>query len=543
MIFKKDNFRFKRLGFMVDCSRGAVPKTETIKKLVDYLSEFGYTYLELYTEDTYEIEGEPYFGYMRGRYTKSEIAEMAEYCAKKDMELVPCIQTLAHLERIKIYSDYRDLFEISNILTVGDERVYALIEKMLKSVSEAFASKRVHIGMDEAYLLGRGKLLDKNGKEETGDIMRRHLRKVAEIANNLGLTCEMWSDMFTSADGGETCSPEEGKLIPSPGQGIPENVEPVMWYYLQQTDEQLNEFILRNKALGKKAVFAGGAWKWAGFIPDNEYSIETLRKQIKKCVKHDVESFMVTAWGDGAADASVFSVLPAAFAAAVFAYGRDLDEHTKTLFGKAVGTPFDSFMLLDKPNKPKDKLYTKVNNQSFVYFYNDVLQGIADSIVPPDAKYLYTAVSEQVRKAKCGKDFKYLFASLKAFTDFVAEKSAIGKKAYEAYVAKETEGLDNAVKLLDAFIEVYTERWHIENKSFGFEKQLIRLGGLRQRLFYARDRIKLYLAGKIPAIEEFEVKRLPLGLAGCNEETTCDDVLINDFNLLSSAGGLMGDLG
>ena len=61
MIFKKDNFRFKRLGFMVDCSRGAVPKTETIKKLVDYLSEFGYTYLELYTEDTYEIEGEPYF--------------------------------------------------------------------------------------------------------------------------------------------------------------------------------------------------------------------------------------------------------------------------------------------------------------------------------------------------------------------------------------------------------------------------------------------------------------------------------------------------
>lgn len=552
MIFKKEDLRFKRLGYMVDCSRGAVPKVSALKKLADYLSAFGYTYLELYTEDTYEIEGEPYFGYMRGRYTKEEISDLAEYCAGKGMELIPCIQTLAHLERIKIYGDYADLFEISNILTVGDERVYSLIEKMLKTVSENFGAKRVHVGMDEAYLLGRGKLLDKKGREDSCEIMRRHLGKVAEIAQKLGLTVEMWSDMFTENYHPlqEECRPEDGKLVPSIGQGIPENVEPVMWTYIDRADDDLNNFILKNKALGKKTVFAGGAWKWMGFIPDNAYSIETVRKQIKKCVKHEVEGFMLTAWGDGAADASVFSVLPAAFATAVYAYGKDLDEHTKSSFYKTVGTPFDSFMLLDKPNKPKDKKYVKLNNQSFVYFYNDVLQGVADSIVPPDAKYLYVSVSEQVRKVKCGKDFKYLFASLKAYTDFVAEKSTIGKKAYEAYIAKENDGLkacvkrlENAVKLLDVFISAYTERWHEENKSFGFEKQLIRLGGLKQRLLYARDRIKLYLSGKIATIEEFEVKRLPLGLVGCDENTTCEDVIINNFNLLSSAGGLMGDLG
>ncbi len=29
-----------------------------------------------YTEDTYEVDGEPFFGYMRGRYTKAEMKEI-----------------------------------------------------------------------------------------------------------------------------------------------------------------------------------------------------------------------------------------------------------------------------------------------------------------------------------------------------------------------------------------------------------------------------------------------------------------------------------
>ena len=96
MLFNKNNF-FNDFGYMVDCSRGAVPKVETLKKLIDILSAFGYNYLMLYTEDTYEIDGEPYFGYMRGRYSKKEIEEIDKYCISKGLELRACIQTLAHL--------------------------------------------------------------------------------------------------------------------------------------------------------------------------------------------------------------------------------------------------------------------------------------------------------------------------------------------------------------------------------------------------------------------------------------------------------------
>ena len=40
------------------------------------LAKMGYNVVMLYTEDTFEVENEPYFGYMRGRYTADEIREM-----------------------------------------------------------------------------------------------------------------------------------------------------------------------------------------------------------------------------------------------------------------------------------------------------------------------------------------------------------------------------------------------------------------------------------------------------------------------------------
>ena len=75
---------------MVDCSRNAVPNVSTLKKLIRRMALMGYHALLLYTEDTYELEGYPYFGYMRGRYTREELKEIDGY-AEKFAEIGPCI--------------------------------------------------------------------------------------------------------------------------------------------------------------------------------------------------------------------------------------------------------------------------------------------------------------------------------------------------------------------------------------------------------------------------------------------------------------------
>ena len=86
-----------KLGIMIDCSRNSVCKPEMLEKLFPLLGAMGYDSVQLYTEDTYEIENEPYFGYLRGRYTQSEFKRIDAAASKNGIELIPCVQTLAHL--------------------------------------------------------------------------------------------------------------------------------------------------------------------------------------------------------------------------------------------------------------------------------------------------------------------------------------------------------------------------------------------------------------------------------------------------------------
>ncbi len=71
----------EQLGLMLDCSRNAVMLPHRIEGLICMMALAGYTYLELYTEDTYELPDEPYFGYKRGRYTVEEIRNIIAFAA------------------------------------------------------------------------------------------------------------------------------------------------------------------------------------------------------------------------------------------------------------------------------------------------------------------------------------------------------------------------------------------------------------------------------------------------------------------------------
>ena len=92
----------KRFGIMLDCSRNGVMKPREIKNLALFLSKAGYNMLMLYTEDVYEIPDEPYFGYLRGRYTLEELRSVEEYCNSLGIEIIPAIQTLAIFPKFSI---------------------------------------------------------------------------------------------------------------------------------------------------------------------------------------------------------------------------------------------------------------------------------------------------------------------------------------------------------------------------------------------------------------------------------------------------------
>ena len=57
----EQNLKYRQLGNMVDVSRNAVMNIATVKKFIRMSALMDFNALNLYTEDTYEIEGEPYF--------------------------------------------------------------------------------------------------------------------------------------------------------------------------------------------------------------------------------------------------------------------------------------------------------------------------------------------------------------------------------------------------------------------------------------------------------------------------------------------------
>ena len=104
---------FTTLGIMLDCSRNAVMTVEHVKGWLRRLALMGYNMVMLYTEDTYKLPGEPFFGYLRGAYSPQELKELDDYADRLGIEMIGCIQTLGHLEQILKWNVYRQVKDTS----------------------------------------------------------------------------------------------------------------------------------------------------------------------------------------------------------------------------------------------------------------------------------------------------------------------------------------------------------------------------------------------------------------------------------------------
>src|SRR6185369_15142853 len=57
-------------------------------------------------------------------------------------------------------------------------------------------SRKIHLGMDEAFEVGLGHYLTLHGPRNRFDIVNEHLARVVDIGKKYGLSPIMWSDMY-----------------------------------------------------------------------------------------------------------------------------------------------------------------------------------------------------------------------------------------------------------------------------------------------------------------------------------------------------------
>ncbi|MBR2354043.1 MAG: beta-N-acetylhexosaminidase [Clostridia bacterium] len=504
----------KRFGVMIDASRNAVMKPEEVKSFATLLKKMGYNMIQLYTEDTYEIPEEPYFGYLRGRYTHEELKDIVSFCHSIGMEVIPNIQTLAHLSQIFRWEEYTPIRDTDDILLVGDERTYALIENMFKTLRECFTSEYVHIGMDEAHMLGLGKYKDIHGIHNRFEIIYEHLLRVIEIAKKYGFKPLIWSDMFFRlANAGQYYLTDPSIITDEVVAACPDGVDPVYWDYYSDKYEVYDTMLTAHEKFKGETWFAGGAWTWRGFVPDNRWSLKSMEPAMRACAAHGVDNIFITLWGDNGRECSPYAVLPSLFAIRKFHDGVTDMETIKTDFKAVTGEDFDTMMLLDMPES------IELSKRAFTKYmtYNDPLLGYIDVLVKDGGAQEYGKIATKLAAYSEVSPRPYLFSHFAALADFLAIKYDLGVKTRNAYQSNDKNALaallsdyDLAADRLRVMIDTFRTLWYKENKPHGFEIQEARLGGLLYRLTSAKNRLSDYLNGTVDSLPELEETLLPL---------------------------------
>ncbi len=508
--------KIRRLGTMLDCSRNAVMSVQSVKKWIALVADMGYNTVLLYTEDTYEVDNQPYFGYLRGRYSQKELREIDDYAVERGIEIIPCIQTLAHLKTLFHWPIYEDIHDCEDILLARDEKTYALIEDMFATIAKTFRTKTINIGMDEAHMLGLGKYLDKHGFENRFEILQNHLIKVAKMAEKYDFKLLIWGDMFFRLENAGAYYVDEFHVTEKIKQKVPHNVQLIYWDYYSTDKKHYDKMIGFHKEIKDNIWFAGGMWSWIGHAPRNAYSIQTIEAAVTSCIENDVKDIFFCLWGDDGAVCSKFALLPALYYAAELAKGNADLNAIKEGFAQKFGISFDEYLLLDLPSTASETINGKHVCPDKYMLFSDCLMGAVDSMVSGHeaAEYAACACKLEVASGNAG-EYAYLFDTLKALCDVLAIKYDLGVRTYEAYQSNDRKALetlledyDSVLDRINTLYDAYKVQWMKENKPQGFEVQDIRFGGLIYRVKHCKERLQKYIAGELSVMEELEESRL-----------------------------------
>jgi len=518
--------QFERCGALFDVSQGnAVLNLQTLQALLRRMALMGLDTVMIYTEDSYEIKTEPWFGYMRGRYSQDELKAIDDYAHALGIEAIPCIQTLAHLHDALRWSRFDEIREDEETLLVGEEKTYQFIEKMIAAASAPFRTRRIHIGMDEAWKLGQGAYLLRNGYKPKYRIMKAHLERVLQITRKYGLSPFIWCDMYFRSVAENLYHSPDIVLPQEVLDSLPKGVTPMGWEYYQFGAENYDKFFLQHKRLSPDAAMAGGIWTWMGYVPEYDMTFLTSNYFLNSAKRVGIRTIMATIWGDCGTESNVYSTLLGLQLFAEHAYSAEEPsrELLRSRFKTCTGCEFDDFYEMTYLDKYDRNLRTEgyqYANPTKALMWQDILLGLFDrnfAELGMDLGAYYAACRARM-DAAIGRNgqFDGIFRFMSLFCDVLEIKAEAGIKISRAY----RDGSRNVLKryadlLLPELLtrvktlhDYHYEQWMSINKPFGWDVLDIRYGGLRARIETTIRRLNEYLDGRTTGIAELEVERL-----------------------------------
>lgn len=501
-------------GGMLDCSRNAVANEKTVLDHLAFSALMGLNTMMLYTEDTYQVEGYPYFGYLRGRYTQAELKAFDDAADSLGIELIPCIQTLAHLKTTLRWEYAAQMKDDPDVLLIGQEQTYQFIEAMFRSLRSCFRSNRIHIGMDEAWGVGRGNYMNKNGCRDRFVILSEHLNRVCALAEKYRFRPMMWSDMFFRIGSKKHIYYDTQAQFPENiSDMIPPNVDMVYWDYYSTDAERYKAMIRGHEKLQRPIIFAGAVYKWQGLAPNHAMTFAVTHPALQACREMGVKEVFATMWGDDGGEVSQDTMLLGMQLFAEYCYKDTVtDAEVMEAFRLCTGFSGEDQRKLAIDDLDLSDIYSMRAPLSKQILFTDVLQGLMDKHFRQwDLGSFYDRKLADLATLEPCPRLEKLYDYYRTLTPILKKKWDLGIRIRDAYAVGDKNTLKTCgevcgelLSMYEAFHAAAYALWMQENKPFGFDRIDLRIGGMMQRIRTAKVRLEDYCSGRLSRLEELE---------------------------------------
>ena len=408
---------------------------------------------------------------------------------------------------------------------------------MIRAATAPYRSKRIHLGMDEAYGVGLGAHLVYHGYENPHQVIGRHRKRVLEITDKYGLSAMMWSDMYFHLDGHDY---HNGGL---PSQSARDAVDPritlMYWDYYQSDEAMYADALHKHAQFPAPTVFAGGIWTWIGPAPDYPTAIANSVAGLSACMKAGVPLALATAWGDNGGEANMVASLLALQLYAEMTYTGVYDEEAlRARFRRCCNADAQAFLDISQLNLVpgmKSCHNDPVNACKFLLYQDPLIQLFeADTAGFDMSGHFASLVQKFAHYAQENPEYALLFDFYATLSHALALKCAWHEQAGDVVrrgdreaAAALADGIPATAEALNTLRVLWRKLWESTNKPNGFEILEVRLGGVAARMATAGEKMRAFADGTVDTIPELLetsliTKRHPDGHINCTN--TMDEI-------------------
>ena len=281
---------FRRRAVYLDCSRGKVPRLETLKALVEQLARWKINELQLYVENVFTFAQHPAIGRGYSPLTPTELLAVQDHCRLHHVRFVGSLASFGHFEKILALPRYSHLGEMPGFrglpggttLCPGEAGSIRLLSEMYEEFLPLFEADDFNVCCDETWELGKGRSRRRAERVGVGRVYLDFLKKILRLCEKHGKRMNAWADIVL----------DHADLLPE----VPKSIVMLNWDYHPR-----GRRIPRTREIagaGLPLMVCPGTNAWNSHGCRLEMGVKNIARFAREGLTCGAEGLLNTDWGD-----------------------------------------------------------------------------------------------------------------------------------------------------------------------------------------------------------------------------------------------------